>query len=468
MLAADDAQFRRRFAALLLEVPTRDVTVGFELARDLGTVVAPVLWAMRDAEKSNMRRRMTVQGAALLAEGVLGDERTLSQLDDDRIPLQDRLVTCLLLALGPGRTREVADFWPRVFGRNQKEPEPLLQVAALLTSARFPGAGADFPQPLLREGNAGVVAAALFAGTPVPDSVLQPFLRRDPPAHANLVWRGLLLGSLLQPGSRPAVDSDVVARARELLNASGPQHRTTREAAALVLGRAGAVSADQFGGVDRRLLQWFAADADSARQLARWLEPAPQLLDADLSRLAVEYVLGRGVEAVLEDRAAWSGDLAIRRHVAIALAWRLCAAPATVPIDWSLDGVPEWFFVRWASGATIPKDRTIDDPELDRAAVLAADGRLPRAAARRLLEEALWRWGSHPGLGLWEAQRWLLRDLLLSGSLPGHRYEVGLPDHLRFLPAGLGDENDFFVVAVDLYEFLRAPTLPIPEECRLR
>src|SRR5262249_49114704 len=116
-------------------------------------------------------------------------------------------------------------------------------------------------------------------------------------------------------------------------------------------------------------------------------------------------------------------------------------------------------------------EASLQDPLLEQAAQLAQEGRLPRAVARDVLEEALWRWRSHPGLGFWDAQRTLIRDLLLSGSLAGTKYEPQVPLRDRYLPSGLGSvgtQDAFFDIGVQAFDFLNRPTLPIPSECRLR
>src|SRR5262245_30882168 len=140
VVADDNTQFRRQFAQLLLESRTRDLAGGFELARSLGPPVAPLLWSMHAAEKSDARRQITMLAAAILAEGVVGDEHVLAALERERTQSRDRLLTCFLLALGPLRTREQPAFWERVYGHNRQEPTQLLQVVALLASSRFPGA----------------------------------------------------------------------------------------------------------------------------------------------------------------------------------------------------------------------------------------------------------------------------------------------------------------------------------------
>jgi hypothetical protein len=153
----------------------------------------------------------------------------------------------------------------------------------------------------------------------------------------------------------------------------------------------------------------------------------------------------------------------------VALAWRLLGEERPAPVDATLAGLPEWFFVRWASGAGAARDSAIEDATLEAAAGLAASQRLSRPAARRVLEEALWRWGSHPGLGLLENDRLLVRDLLLVGSNQGGgQYVPHVPYVERYRPTGIGSENAFFGIAVAAYDFLSRPRLPLPPEYRLR
>ena len=467
VLPGDDARFRERFTELLVSAPTRDVREGFQLARGIGTPVAPVLWNLVAGEKSNMRRRMAVLATACLAEGPIGDDRVMAFLDE-KSPLQDRLVCSLCLALGPMRSRPQPEFWNRVIGRNRQEPEPLLLVLALLASSRFPEAGAACPPALLRQENPGITAAAIYAGAPIPDVLVQPYLRPRPPAHSSLVQRALLLAGFLRRPVEP-VQAVLVERARELVQAPSDQNATLREAAALLLAAADAVRTEGQPRPEWRLLQLYASDPRAATSIRAWLPAVPQPLDEPAwARLAVAYVLSRSVDAVVADRAVWGAIPEVRRHVAIALAMRACSEPSPSPVRSTLADLPEWAFVRWATGADVQPGATVEDATLQQAFVLMLDGRMPREGARAIFEDALWRWGSHPGLGLQAAQQDLLRDLMLSGSLPGNRYQVGLPDHLRYLPAGLGNENDFFGLAVEVFEFLRTPTLPIPGECRLR
>lgn len=465
-VAAEDARLRERFASLLLAASTRDLQQGFSLAAGLGPVAAPALWAMHAAEKSNMHRRAAALCAACIAEGPSGIDRTVSILDD-RSPLHDRLCVALMAALGPVQQRTRKDFWPRILGRNQKEPEPLLLVAALLASSRWSGAGADCPQGLLRTTNPGIVAAAVYAGAPVPEPVLAPFFRREPPAHASLVHRASLLVPLLR---REPIAEGLQQQALAFLQAPREENAPLRELAALVLSHAGVPPVEGEPRPDWQRLCALAADPRSAAALAAWLPPSPQPLDEPgWPQLAVAYAFSRSVDTILAERAQWHMAPAFRRHVAVTLALRLCAEAAPQPIPLRLEGLPEWEFVRWASGVQELDVRALpEDPELARGLVLCAEARIDKGALRGLLEETLWRWGSHPGRLLYRAQGLLVRDLLLAGSLPGQRYPVGLPDHQRYLPAGLGNENAFFRVGVEAYEFMKAKAPPIPAECRLR
>ena len=56
----------------------------------------------------------------------------------------------------------------------------------------------------------------------------------------------------------------------------------------------------------------------------------------------------------------------------------------------------------------------------------------------------------------------------MSGSLPGSKFQISVPQHKRYLPAGPGDENALFEVGVEVFDMLSRPEPPIPEECRLR
>jgi hypothetical protein len=422
--------------------------------------------------------------AAMQAGGPLEDESALAALAGAKQP-QDRLMACFAFALGPVRTRELPQFWTSALGR-RAEQNAILTVAALLACARFPGAAAAVPE--IRSDDPGIVAAMAFAGVAVPAAIMDRYWRFDEPEeHAGLVWRGFLLGSLLRSAPGQSGDADLLARARAVWKVT-PERAgrgaaaefldEARGAAALVLGRAAAERPDGTR-PPWHLLELLAAEPRSAALLAnhpdprfRWLQPEPQVLDEDPTCLAVEYVLGRPPQTVVDERDRWSTAPRIRQHVAVALAWRLLGAQQPAPVDVQVTGLPEWYFVRWATGAAGSLEGKLDDPVLAKAAALAQDGRLPRPVARDILEQTLWRWRSHPGRGLWAAERKLVRDLLLTGSQSGRKYKPRVRETDHYLPNGLGTQDAFFEVAVEALDFdlldVSAPRLPIPQQCRLR
>jgi hypothetical protein len=479
-----DEKLKKAMKGLLLEPDSRHDR-GWQLARDCGPALAPLLWDMQAAERANQDRRALLASAAILAGGAESDEPALAAVGEGQQAVQ--LIVCLLFAMQPSRGRDQpqatgnkdwADlYWERVRGR-RKEPDEMLTVAALLGSRRFAGASATpAAADLVKRmpGSPGVIAAALFAGVSV-EGALRPFLSISrPPRSADLVWRGRLLGSL-RDGAVP--DDEVVQFAQQVYALTGDAQAGVRSAAALVLSRANRLPPDK----ERPpwwMLQLLAADPRAAEGLARWIGPVPDALDENEKpiRLAVEYVLGRTPRAVVDDRARWGSNPLIRRHVALALAWRLLGMPKPEPIEVAMPGLPEWFFVQWASGAHASKAETIRGPDdrddlLDRvAALMQEDGRLSRPVARELLEGTLWRWRSHPGLGLFDAQAALVCDLLLTGSDAGRKYQKAaarLPD--RYLPKGLGSDSSVFELGVELWDWLALsePRLPIPTECLLR
>lgn len=464
-IGAGEERFRERFQQLLL-VPRRDLAQGWQLASDLGRPAVPLLWDMVQAERAHIEPRLVLLAAALLAGGPAEDERVFAWLDRRRSMLEERVLTAMWLAEGPQRPRPVPSFWSRCHGPD-KTPEPILRIAVRLAAARFPGVeNGDSVAP---DEDPGLAAAGAYAGLPLSPSVPQRLWDlRNPVRHAELFWRGALLCGARRAAAGAQIEPDLLLRARERLALAGQQDGAVRAAAALLLLRAGELRADG-PRPDWEFLQVATADADGARRLRRWLGPVPEPRDEEPRRLAVAYVLSREPAEVVADRAAWSADPRVRREVAVALAFRLLADPTPAPIDVELAEPAEWTFVRWASGLPIDRVVTIEDPALQVAARLLVAGRLPRAALQKALEDALWRWGSHPVLSVREQERLLLRDLLLVGSNTGGGKYV---PHVRrtriYRPTGIGPDDEFFDVAVALHDFLARPRLPIPAEYRLR
>ncbi len=465
-LSPKDERFAARFQQLLLEVPT-NLDAGWQLAADLGRPAVPLLWDLLHVEKSNVGRRLVVLTAAVLAGGPNEDERLFAWLDQQKPMPQERVLAAVLLALGPKRQRAMPGFWSKCFGPS-KTPEQILGIAVRLAAARFPGS--EEGAPTLMEDDPGLAAATAYAGLPVPAGIATKLWNlRTPERHAELFWRGAMLGGARQRSAGAAGQDMLLDKSRELMALRGDQVSAARASAALYRARARDFRVDGTSTtLDWSLLQLAAAETANAVALQAWLGPAAHPRAEDPQRLAVSYVLSRDPQIVVDERLVWSAEVRIRKHVATALAVRLLAEDQPRRIDALLPGVPEWNFVRWATGVAMDHGVSLDDPQLQAAAELAAAGRLPRLVLRSVLEEALWRWGSHPGLGMWENERLLLRDLLLVGSNEGGgKYQPHVKEHERYRPQRIGADN-LFAVAVALYDFLSRPRLPMPPEYRLR
>ncbi|MFT4512097.1 MAG: hypothetical protein ACI89X_003837 [Planctomycetota bacterium] len=469
--------YKKRFEELLLTVSSRDLHAGWQLARDLGRPVAPVLWQMLSEQRSNVDRRLVLLIAAVLAEGPGKDIRLFELLDQRQAMLQERIIAAMLIALGPHRTRPMEDFWSRCIGPNV-EPEPLLGLAVRIACARFPDAAKG--APMTRGDDPGIVAAAAFSGLRMSPQMRKRLLRREG-RHAELFLRGALLGE----GWRHGMNGDpptLLDRASDLLKTRDEPREAARAAAMLLLARAGVL--DPLGDrPDWRLLQLVASQPASRRALQAWLSPSPLARDDDKPRLAVAHALYQPVHKTVKALREWTADPDVRRHIAVALAVRLAqgdvarggngqatsAAERPEAIKLSLPDVPELQFAIWASGGKFAAGSKCADPKLEQLASLIIDGRVSRKVVRATLEEALWRWGSHPGLGPWQQERLLIRDLMLVGSKPGGgKYQPHIPSEHRYVVTGLDRSDTFFTIAVEMYEFLNRPVAPVPAQYRLR
>jgi hypothetical protein len=457
--AAGRDDFRDRFETLLCKA-RGDAPQGWRLARDLGHVMTPLLWELQEHEREPVRR-FNVLIAALLAGGILDDERLFAALK--KSALEDKIVLLMHLACGPMRRDPRPDFWSLVQA-GVGNPPPVLLVAAYLAAARIPGAAAGGPSLPERD---PALAAALAAHANLPEAVIGPWFESPPRLHADLVMRGYFLGSLTADAEALQADPLLGKRAQRVFEDEA-QPKEARICAALVLARTNALLK-----IDRRpdwdILQVLASTRRAAQSLQPFLKATPGPLDAEPGRLAVEYVLGRSTAAVLAEHKEWSAVPAVSQHIVLALAWRLCnenepvLPPGIGPVS-----QPEWFFVQWACGKAEPRTTKLTDPVLEHAAVLAAEGRLPRATASTVLEAALWRLGSHPGLCRREAELRLLRDLLITGSDRGRKYQPSEPIEKRYLPKGLATSNPMFDTAISYWDFLSVPEPPVPDELRLR
>jgi len=460
-----EERFRDKFRQTLLAVPTRDLAMGWQLASDLGRPAVPLLWEMMQAERSNVERRLAVLAAAMLAGGPNEDERLFAWLDQQKPMLEERALAAMVLALGPRRSRPVPGYWSKIQGPG-KSTEQILTIAVRLAAARVPGL--DGTAPPVLDDDPGIAAATVYTGTAISPVLANKLGRNSTERHAELYWRASLLCGARQVAEGQPVTEALVTKAREFASLGGDQYAAVRAAAVLFRGRARDLRAE---GVrpDARLLQVATSELANARALRGWLAAAPQPRDEEPYRLAVTYALSRDVAEVVAERTVWSADARIDEHVAVALAWKLLGDDARSPIDATLATVPEWNFVRWASGAPIDPGAEIADPRLARALALAAAGRMPRTTMRATLEDALWRWGSHPGLATWEQERLLVRDLLLVGSHPGgSKYVPHVVAEQRYRPTGIGPDDTFFRVAIAVFDFTTRPPGPLPPEYRIR
>ncbi len=426
-----------------------------------------MLWDMLAAEQSNVRRRNALLGAAILAGGEAEDERLFAWLGQQKAIKEERTMAALALALGPPRQRGVANFWSRSIGPT-RSPVQILDIAARLAAARIPGSASAPGAPVLTDDDPGLAGATAYAGLPVPQSIWnRRFNLRDPKDHDDLFWRGAMLyGARLTEDSRK-IAPQLLAKAQQVAGLSGVKYAAARQAAALLRSARDDVS-DSGPRPQYELLELLASNRRSAVKVRKWLEPAPHPRDQRPQRLAVSYVLSRGdPRRIVDDHAIWATDSRVNREIAIALAWRLLHDDVTAIPDVQIRELPEWFFVRWAAGLEATP-MLCADLTLAAMATLAADGRLPRAAAKQALEEALWRWGSHPGLGLYEAERLLVRDMLLVGGNEGTKFVAEIDYENRYRPTGIGPSSKFYLVAIALYEHFSTPRLPLPPQYRLR
>ncbi|MCB9887264.1 MAG: hypothetical protein H6838_17370 [Planctomycetes bacterium] len=464
-VSAKNEKVRGEIARLLLAVPTRDLAAGWHLCADLGQPAAPLLWELLAEERSNVGRRLALLAGAVLAGGPNEDDRLFAFLALPRPMLEERCLAMMLVALGPQRSRAMPEFWSKSLGP-AKTPEQLMAIVVRLAAARFPGTDAGAPG--LADGDPGVATAAAFAGLPVPGSIAGPLWNLKTPArHAELFWRGAFLGA--GRGATPATGAQVLReRAREVASLPGASFAAARGAATLLRARLHDYEADT-PRLEFPLLELATIEAANARALRTQLSAAPSPLVEDPRRLSVAYVLSRSVTEVVAARDVWGANTKVNRHIAVALAWRLAGEAGAAPLGVQIPDLPEWYLARWAAGDRVGEPPTFEDEQLTMGARLAAAGRLPAAAARRLFEETLWRWGSHPGLGAWEQERLLLRDVLLVGSHPGGgKYVPQVRPELRYRPAGLGPDDVFYDVAVALFDFLATPRGPVPAEYQLR
>ena len=160
-------------------------------------------------------------------------------------------------------------------------------------------------------------------------------------------------------------------------------------------------------------------------------------------RLAVSWYLAAPPNRLLEKVREVARDREVADVAALALAWRLfgfnaSAAKSAIGGDGDLFGPS--VEGEWVRASTSSPEWTVGrsagtGPALQRVLYLYQQGRLPRARARRELEDELWRRGVHPGsLGRDEELAWIA-DILPLGDKTVE--ETGPDD---YMPDGIAPE----------------------------
>ena len=443
---------------------------GFLLARDLGAAVAPLLADLAQRESADVRRRLLYASAVAVAAGpqadrFIADWLVRGRAGKDRV--RERVILGLAAALGGGRDAVALPWSGLIAGRL----EPIESVALALAAAQFDPDGA-VPADWYRSADPAVVAAAVFAEAPAAE-LLEPWLTRDVDG-ADLVRRGWYLGSARPRG---ACFADALRH--------GPGSATEgplRIAAELALARAvdpEEVLAAVGGPLRPESLPALASEPDFRRLL--WhrglLTPATgRLPDEQRRRIAVAFALETDVAGLAATRDEWQRDRPAAAALCLALAWRLYGESAVGDAAWLevLPDVREAEWVRLACGrpAEAPS-RSMEDPALDRAFVVATSGdgsRLPRDAAAQCIEDALWRAGAHLALTRVRARQDLCRDLLLAQSTYGAS-AIGAAARLaddRGPSKGLSAGDQVFEIGYELYRYFSSPARPRPATLRLR
>lgn len=455
---------RNEIEPLLLAVPTRDLAKGWARCTTLGRPIAPLLWNMLDEERSNLHRRLSLLVACCCASGESEDRQLFAWLAQSRPMLEERCMAMLWLSLSPPRARPPASAWESLVGAS-RQSEELLRIAARLAAARFPGAAASLPTLTLAE--PGVAAATAFSGGQIAASVdVALWQLRTPKEHAELYWRGVLLGALRSGNESPSEERLERARACS-------ENRASSIGAARVAALAYRLTVrdlqPQDGMPDWEDLAESITSLAAARAAAPWLVPVPTSRMLAPERLVVAFSLAQPAGLLAQARADWHGAPKLSQHAALGVAWRALGGETGLVSDDEPGAVAEWEFVRWANGQPFARQVQFADPYLAAAARLASENRLSANVARTLCEETLWRWGSHPGCARWRQERLLVRDLLLVGShLGGSKFVPHLRFEQRFRPLGLGPDSQFFDVAVAWFVASEASALPIPLGYSLR
>lgn len=425
----------------------RDREELWQLARRLGPGASPALWRLlTEATKDESRWRSLA--ALVAAGGEAEDAGLLRWAGASGRSSRDRAFAALLLALGPvRRTGDAQSVFEALRG-----PSDFAVMVAACAAARFPAA-ANFEGPAALD--VGVAAALAYAGAGAA-------VRAGPPARSDrrepLWWQGMFLRAAVAGGS-----GLVRERALALRVGGGADAATLRATAWRCAAAAGDATPD--GERPEQLaLEALAADERTRTRFRSWFDGAVAPLHERPERLAVAQILAASPTEVVAAAARWRGDAGAERHVALAIAWRI-AGGETLDVAGGEDGA--WAAVAVARRRSVALDAVADAP-LRTALTLRAAGRLADEPFRAALEDALWRWGSHPALAAWRLERAFVRDLVLAGSQAGAgKYQPHVPPEQRNLPEGIGGSDPWFEAAVAAFEFFEPATVPMPPASRM-
>lgn len=456
---ANEAVLRARLQALLEDSRGVGFPEAIRLVRTLGSAAGPVAWELHERYRGNATRRL--QSLALAALTVVDPGELLRSLQ--RASVEERMLACVVLAAleqdGPDDVLVQARATDRVLS---------LRTAVAALAVAPPTAEGERALDAHRD-DPGVVAAALLSGAELGFD-LRPWLADEPRRrpHADLVLRGAFLGQLRSKGEVP---EHLLRAARKAFDAPATGD-AVREAAALLLGAEGGIPAKPGSTPPPPGLLWHcAAAADEAHMalLQEWLGPKPSSIYEHPGRLAVCHALSHGVDQLVASTSDWANSVGAD-DITLAVAMRLLWRDGRVPMPFDIGAVgtrPTSSWLAWAAGATASPAAGTGDARVDAAAALAAQGRLPREAAARLLEDALWLRGSHPRLAVRQARLQLVCDLLLGGSNAGARYASAVPLHERYVVRDLPRDAPWFEVAVEVWDALSPRVLPMPARHRL-
>ncbi len=454
----------------------------------MGSAAAPALIELHDASGPSLRRRLLVLGALgqAGADGLAGVRKFVLARGAAG---EDQVMGLMVLALARTAGRQapsgppgIPSLWTALGG---SRAAAAVQVAALLANPESAvAAGTKFSVD-----DPGVVAAALRGGWLVRPADLRKLLQDAVPRSGNgtttpfdLIFRGACLAA-----------DPVALLERDLVTERFRDASTTRSAAhedAVFWLEAAAgqpVARAQLTRVLRDVPHGLLGRAVSMPALwphlpAGWVRPVPSALTNDKVFVSVAFVLTQRLDVIEMALPKIEGDEFLRRPALLALAFRLLAAPresrrvfADLPGELANDLAGQLVI------AIADEERPVSSPSTPDPAVAASEGdlalhELVRAAAldlltgdelRRHVEDALWCAGAHPGWIRFDAERRLIRDLLLTGRKGVLQQMAASEPPVDYVARGL-PKRVFESGALDYFVFTANAVRRTPQRLRLR